>query len=113
MCFMPGNPSLYYGDEIGMQGYNDPYNRKPMKWHDMDHELLDWIISANMLRNKEEVLKYGDVKLIHSNDDVVGVVRTYKNKREICFINRSNENKFIMFDGEQLEINALSYLIIS
>ena len=113
MCFMPGNPSLYYGDEIGMQGYNDPYNRKPMRWDNMDHELLDWIISANMLRNKEEVLKYGDVKLIHSNDDVVGVVRTYKNKREICFINRSNENKFIMFDGEQLEINALSYLIIS
>lgn len=113
MCFMPGNPSLYYGDEIGMQGYNDPYNRKPMKWNNIDNRLLEWIISANMLRNKEDVLKYGDVKLIHSNNDVVGIIRTYKNRRQVCFINRSNENKFIMFNGEQFEINALSYLIIS
>ena len=62
---------------------------------------------------KEDVLKYGDVKLIHSNNDVVGIIRTYKNRRQVCFINRSNENKFIIFDGEQFEINALSYLIIS
>ncbi len=31
-----GIPSLYYGDEVGMEGYHDPFCRKPFPWHEMD-----------------------------------------------------------------------------
>ena len=37
---LPDIPSIYYGDEIGMQGYEDPLNRLPMRWDDVDEELL-------------------------------------------------------------------------
>lgn len=37
MCYV-GAPMIYYGDEIGMWGANDPDNRKPMLWEDINHE---------------------------------------------------------------------------
>ena len=36
VCALPGIPSVYYGDEIGMQGMADPWNRAPMAWNSAD-----------------------------------------------------------------------------
>ena len=38
--FLPGVPSLYYGDEAGLQGFEDPLNRRPYPWGKEDEELL-------------------------------------------------------------------------
>ena len=36
-----GAPMVYYGDEAGMWGADDPDDRKPMVWRDMDHDVED------------------------------------------------------------------------
>lgn len=34
----PGAPMIYYGTEVGMWGANDPDDRQPMLWEDVDYE---------------------------------------------------------------------------
>ncbi|MCM1545190.1 MAG: glycoside hydrolase family 13 protein, partial [Ruminococcus sp.] len=48
---LPGVPSLYYGDEAGMQGYKDPFNRVCYPWGDENRELLNWYKNLGDIRH--------------------------------------------------------------
>ena len=59
---MPGAPCIYYGDEIGMTGANDPFSRGAFPWHDTtqwNQDLLDFFRRAIALRNQHAVLRTG------------------------------------------------------
>ncbi len=47
---LPGIPSIYYGEEVGMQGFMDPYNRGTFPWGKERGELTDWYRSLNDAR---------------------------------------------------------------
>ena len=87
----PGAPMVYYGDEAGMWGANDPCCRKPMVWPDIayedeallpdgtprpepdtvffDSEMHGFYRSIIRLRNERPALKYGDYKTLQTDDD--------------------------------------------
>jgi 4-alpha-glucanotransferase len=69
---LPGVPCVYYGDEAGMEGYSDPYNRGTYPWGREDREILEWHKQVIWLRNEYDVLKEGDFKPFHFGDDVLG-----------------------------------------
>ena len=50
--FLPGAPSLYYGDEAGLQGFEDPLNRRPYPWGKEDEELLEHYRMLGRLRSE-------------------------------------------------------------
>ena len=50
--FLPGVPSLYYGDEVGLQGFEDPFNRRPFPWNDIDDEILTHYRKLGAIRTK-------------------------------------------------------------
>ncbi len=56
---VPGVPTIFYGDEAGMQGYHDPFNRRPYPWGHEDQALLEFYRTVNMLRLSERVFKDG------------------------------------------------------
>lgn len=88
---MPGNPSLFYGDELGssMTGYNDPFNRKPMNWNAaVNNSFLNKIRELNQLRN-EEVLKTGEIKLEALSNDKLKITR-YNDSNQISLIINRN-----------------------
>ena len=57
---LPGVPSLYYGDEAGMQGFGDPFCRGTYPWGKEDTELIEFYKWLGALRKENPVFKDGE-----------------------------------------------------
>ncbi|MDR2530207.1 MAG: glycoside hydrolase family 13 protein, partial [Oscillospiraceae bacterium] len=65
---LPGFPCVYYGDEAGMQGGADPFNRLPFPWGHEDAELHDWYRYLGSVRRRHYAsLAGGSYKLIRAS----------------------------------------------
>lgn len=76
----PGAPSIYYGDEVGVTGGDDPYNRAPYPWADLggkpDLELLAEFKRLTALRKAHPVLRRGTLEApLHVDDHVIVLLR--------------------------------------
>ena len=71
----PGVPSIYYGDEAGMQGLSDPCNRGPFPWGDEDGDTLIMIKNAAGLRRALPFLADGAIEARAINDDLLAFTR--------------------------------------
>ena len=56
---LPGVPSVYYGDEAGMQGYKDPFNRGCYPWGNENTDLVEFYKELGSLRNSHSAFKDG------------------------------------------------------
>lgn len=100
-----GVPSVYYGDEIGMQGLFDPQNRRFFAWNDIDEEILSWYKTlGNIRREYASVFGFGECREILSSDGFFAFTR--KNKRAGLFvvINLKNKRYSIKFKGKLVNL---------
>ena len=88
---LPGSPSLYYGDEAGMEGYKDPFNRRPYPWGREDQELLDHFKRLGQLRKQQEVLRLGNIEFFQAGDKHLGFSRSFNSKSLKIYVNRSTD----------------------
>ncbi len=85
-----GIPTVFYGDEAGLQGTKDPYCRAPYPWGQEDKELLTWYTKLGTLR-KKQVFDGGSFDLLYANNGVISYKREKGNNKLIVVINRSKE----------------------
>ena len=76
----PGAPSIYYGDEVGVTGGEDPYNRAPYPWADLggkpDLALLKDVQALTQMRQKHRVLRHGSIEApLYLDDHVIVLLR--------------------------------------
>ncbi len=96
MIFMlPGMPCIYYGDEAGLTGLKDPFNRKPFPWGKEDNELMDWYKTVSALR--DSVLKEGKL-YIDTAGSLLSIRRSYKGDWRYALINPTDENVETLLD---------------
>ncbi len=89
---LPGSPSLYYGDEAGMAGHKDPFNRRTYPWGKEDPILLGHFRQLGRLRREQDALRLGDIRFFHAVGQKVGFTRSYNGKTLRIYLNRSNED---------------------
>ncbi len=65
-CYLPGTPCIYYGDEAGLEGYGDPFNRRPFPWNAPDEDLFAVMRAANFVRQQEALIQGGDFEALES-----------------------------------------------
>ncbi len=88
---LPGSPSLYYGDEAGMEGYRDPFNRRTYPWGREDEEMLSHFRALGQLRKNCQTLRLGDIRFLAAGDQHLAFTRTYGGKTVTVHINRSGD----------------------
>ena len=62
----PGSPTVYYGDEAGMQGYEDPLNRRTYPWGQEDESLSAWYRRLGQLRRERLSLQVGQIRYLYA-----------------------------------------------
>jgi glycosidase len=104
---LPGAPSIYYGDEAGMEGHKDPFNRRTYPWGKEDLQLSEHYKALGNLKKSREVLQKGDIHFFFASDGKLGFFRTYQGKQLKIYVNRS-DSPWEIPAGKVLYANNLS-----
>ena len=131
----PGAPMVYYGDEAGMWGANDPDSRKPMIWEGLNYsseqtlpnqssfeksdvyfrkDLFEYYKFLINFRNNNSAVSIGEFKFIYVNDEqrTFGFKRQYKDELIFVFINAGENN--VTFDYiDEIAVNKQFYDILT
>lgn len=90
---VPGIPCIYYGDEIGMPGGNDPDNRRMMQFDKLDKQqksLRKFVSELTALRREHMVFMYGDTHALPKDEDFLILFRKWFDEEVLV----------VFYDGE-------------
>jgi neopullulanase len=89
MLSMPGTPSIYYGDEVGMAGHIDPDCRRAFPW-DMatwNHDLLAFVKEAIAVRRSRPALRGAGLRVVAADGMAVAIARTEGEDEALVAVN--------------------------
>jgi len=87
----PGSPTVYYGDEAGMEGYEDPFNRGTFPWGNEDPVLLRHFRLLGQLRKGRHSLQMGDIVYHYCSGHGLAFSRTYEGETTLVALNTGDD----------------------
>ena len=87
----PGSPTLFYGDETGMQGFEDPLNRGTYPWGREDTGLLDFFRALGRLRKERRSLQSGSLTYVYAQGGGLVITREHEGETTMVALNAGDE----------------------
>ena len=100
-----GVPSVYYGDEAGIEGYGDPFCRKPFPWGREDPELLSHYRALGKLRREHPALTHGEFRFLSHDATSFTFERVSDGERLLVLANIGEKKVFSIPRGS---VNAFT-----
>ena len=88
---LPGIPCVYYGDECGVQGTADPYNRGTFPWGHEDRRFVEFFRALGQLKNNTPALREGTVRVTAAGGGKIAFLRSCEGQTVLCCVNRTGE----------------------
>ena len=109
---LPGVPCVYYGDEIGMQGYRDPFNRAYFDWNSTERRLRVPLSNLARLRRSCDAFDGGRLELIRAEGDVLHYRRIGKTQTAEIILNRGPHLIAELAFGKYAEVNPGGFTVL-
>lgn len=96
---LPGIPSIFYGDEAGLQGFDDPINRRPYPWGSEDKEILDHYRKLGRIRRENRAVFSGGFNMRDENG-LVAYERAGGDDEILIAVNAGADDKTLIINKE-------------
>lgn len=97
---LPGFPCIYYGDEAGVEGYKDPFNRSTYPWGYEDKDLLEWHKALAKFRKDNSAFNDGEFMSTYCKDNIMSYVRYNEEEKILCIFNSSYNGSLVSIPYE-------------
>lgn len=111
---LPGVPCIYYGDEIGMQGYRDPFNRGYFRWWSIDEHIQKNVQTFSSFRKDNDIFAEGRIHFVFASLNSVAFIRYEKcsAKKVIIGANRGKDTEEFEYEGQKYTLEPLGFLML-
>ena len=107
---VPGAPSIYYGDEIGLPGGFDPDCRRSFPWDHpdaWDRDILAYVSAAAALRHANPVLRHGAFRVLGAEGMAMAYLRSDRESAFVVALNAGVDPASLTIDAPDFEGSAL------
>ena len=109
---LPGVPCIYYGDEIAMQGYGDPFNRAFFDWNSTEQRLRGPLKTLAHLRKGCDAFDGGRLEIVRTDTDVLHYRRIGKTQTAEIILNRGPHLIAELAFGKYAEVNPGGFTVL-
>ncbi|MBE6908084.1 MAG: glycoside hydrolase family 13 protein [Ruminococcaceae bacterium] len=103
MFAFPGSPTIYYGDEAGMEGFEDPFNRGTYPWGEQNRQLIAYFTRLGALRGARTSLQSGTIEYLRAEGGVLAFLRASAGEKSLMACNAGDkpEELILPWDGAE------------
>ena len=109
---LPGVPCIYYGDEIAMQGYRDPFNRAYFDWTSTEQRLRGPLRNLAALRKSCDAFHGGGFEIVRAEGDLLQYRRIGRTRTAEIVLNRGPHLLAVEAFGKTAEVNPGGFTVL-
>lgn len=99
-----GVPSVFYGDEAGLEGYHDPFCRRPYPWKNQNEDLLTFYRKLGQIRTEHSAFADGEFRVEYAEGGMLAFVREKDEERLTVLSNVGETDVAYPMEHKQVDL---------